>query len=31
MVEYDLTRQDTLAALDYAAKLLSDEETRAVG
>jgi uncharacterized protein (DUF433 family) len=31
MTEYDLTRQDILAALDCAAKLLSDEEIRAVG
>jgi uncharacterized protein (DUF433 family) len=31
MAEYDLTRQDILAALDYAAKRLSDEEIRAVG
>ena len=30
MAEYELTRQDILAALDYAAKLLSDEEIRAV-
>ena len=31
MVEYDLTRQDILAALDYAAKHISGEEIRAVG
>jgi|WetSurMetagenome_2_1015567.scaffolds.fasta_scaffold09786_2 hypothetical protein len=31
MAEYDLDRQDILAALDYAAKHLSDEEIRAVG
>jgi uncharacterized protein (DUF433 family) len=31
MSEYDLTRQDILAALDYAAKHLSGEEIRAVG
>jgi uncharacterized protein (DUF433 family) len=30
MAEYDLTREDILAALDYAAKHLSDEEIRAV-
>ena len=30
MSEYDLTREDILAALDYAAKHLSDEEVRAV-
>ena len=29
--EYDLTREDILAALDYAAKNLSCEEIRAVG
>jgi uncharacterized protein (DUF433 family) len=28
--EYDLTREDILAALDYAAKHLSDEEVRAI-
>lgn len=31
MAEYDLTKQDILAALDYAAKHLSSEEIRAVG
>lgn len=31
MEEYDLTREDVLAVLDYAAKLLSGEEVRAVG
>ena len=31
MVEYDLTKEDILAALDYAAKHLSDEEVRAIG
>ena len=31
MAEYDLNKQDILAALDYAAKHLSDEEIRAVG
>ena len=31
MAEYDLTRDDILAALDYAAKHLSGEEVRAVG
>ena len=31
MAEYELTRQDILAALDYAAKHLSEEEIRAVG
>jgi uncharacterized protein (DUF433 family) len=30
MAEYDLTREDILAALDYAAKHLSDEEIRAI-
>lgn len=30
MAEYDLTKEDILAALDYAAKHLSDEEVRAV-
>lgn len=28
MVEYDLTREDVLAALSYAAKVLSQEEIR---
>jgi uncharacterized protein (DUF433 family) len=31
MSEYDLSKEDILAALDYAAKHLSDEEVRAVG
>ena len=30
MSEYDLTREDILAALDYAAKHLSGEEVRAI-
>lgn len=30
MSEYDLTREDILAALDYAAKHLSDEEVSAL-
>ena len=30
MSEYDLAREDLLAALDYAAKHLSDEEVRAI-
>ncbi|RLB06267.1 MAG: DUF433 domain-containing protein [Deltaproteobacteria bacterium] len=31
MAEYELTKEDILAALDYAAKYLSGEEIRAVG
>lgn len=31
MAEYQITREDILAALDYAAKTLSSEEIRAVG
>jgi uncharacterized protein (DUF433 family) len=31
MAEYELTRQDILSALDYAAKYLSGEQIRAVG
>ncbi len=31
MNEYDITREDILAVLDYAAKTLSSEEIRAVG
>lgn len=31
MAEYDLKRQDILAALDYAAKTLAREEIKAVG
>ena len=30
MVEYEITREDTLATLDYAAKTLASEEIRAV-
>ena len=30
IAEYEITREDILAALDYAAKHLSDEEVRAV-
>jgi uncharacterized protein (DUF433 family) len=30
MSEFDLTKEDILAALDYAAKHLSDEEVRAI-
>ncbi len=30
MTEYEITREDILAALDYAAKTLSSEEIRAV-
>ncbi|MBI5740114.1 MAG: DUF433 domain-containing protein [Nitrospirae bacterium] len=30
MAEYDLAREDILAALDYAAKHLSNEEVRAI-
>ena len=30
MVEYEITREDILAALDYAAKTLPSEEIRAV-
>lgn len=31
MSEYDLTKDDILAALGYASKHLADEEVRAVG
>ena len=31
MAEYDIEREDILAALNYAARHLSDEEVRAVG
>ena len=31
MTEYEITREDILAILDYAAKTLSGEEIRAVG
>lgn len=30
MAEYDLTREDILAALDYAAKVLAQEEVRVI-
>lgn len=30
MVEYEITREDILAALDYASKILSSEEIRAI-
>ena len=30
MAEYQITREDILAALDYAAKTLSSEEIRAI-
>lgn len=30
MAEYDITKEDILAVLDYAAKHLSDEEVKAV-
>lgn len=30
MTEYDLTREDILAVLDYAAKHLAEEEVRAI-
>jgi uncharacterized protein (DUF433 family) len=30
MAEYEITREDVLAVLDYAAKTLSSEEIRAV-
>ncbi len=30
MSEYELTKEDILAALDYAAKHLADEEVRAI-
>lgn len=30
IAEYDITREDILAALDYAAKHLSEEEIRAI-
>ena len=30
MVEYEITREDILATLDYAAKTLASEEIRAV-
>ncbi|MDI6716525.1 MAG: DUF433 domain-containing protein [Actinomycetota bacterium] len=31
MAEYEITREDILAVLSYAAKTLSEEEIRAVG
>ncbi|HHL39700.1 MAG TPA: DUF433 domain-containing protein [Deltaproteobacteria bacterium] len=31
MAEYDITKEDILAALNYASKHLSDEEVRVVG
>lgn len=31
MTEYDITKEDILAALNYAAKHLSNEEVRAIG
>ena len=31
IAEYEITREDILAVLDYAAKILSSEEVRAVG
>ena len=31
IAEYEITREDILAALDYAAKILSTEEIRLVG
>jgi len=31
MEEYEITREDILAVLDYAAKTLTSEEIRAVG
>jgi uncharacterized protein (DUF433 family) len=31
MAEYEITREDILAALHYAAKTISNEEIRAVG
>ena len=31
MAEYDLVREDILAALNYAAKSLSEEKFRAIG
>lgn len=30
LTEYDLTKEDILAVLDYAAKHLSDEEVKAI-
>lgn len=31
MAEYEITREDILAVLDYAAKILSSEEIKMVG
>ena len=31
MAEYEITREDILAVLDYAAKILSGEEIKVVG
>lgn len=31
MTEYQITREDILAVLDYAAKALSSEEVKAIG
>ena len=31
MAEYEITREDILAALDYAAKILSNEEIKVIG
>jgi uncharacterized protein (DUF433 family) len=31
MSEYEISREDVLAVLDYAAKILSSEEIKAVG
>ena len=31
MAEYEITREDILAVLDYAAKILSSEEIKVVG
>jgi uncharacterized protein (DUF433 family) len=31
MAEYEIAREDILAVLDYAAKILSSEEIKAVG
>ena len=31
IAEYEITREDILAVLDYAAKTISSEEIRAIG
>jgi uncharacterized protein (DUF433 family) len=31
MAEYEITREDILAVLDYAAKILSSEEIKVIG